>query len=691
LKHLYFLFIIITFKVYAQAPVISYNTPQSYKLNSAINPLAPVNTGGAVPPGTYCYVSTFAGTHHTGFTNGTLTSASFNQPRDVTVDNSGNTYIIDDNNVVRKVSPAGVVTVFAGSGALGSANGTGTSATFRYMLGIVTDANGNVYVTDSNNNMIRKITPAGVVTTLAGTGSVGATNGPGATATFHTPFGIGIDASDNLYVADMFNNMIRKITPAGVVSTVAGNGSYGSSDGISTSANFSQPEDVTVDAAGNLFVVDAGNNKVRKITPAGVVTTFAGSGQQGNADGTGTAASFNFPCAITTCGGNLYVADAFNQVIRKITPAGVVTKIAGSANGSYYSYGDVDGIGLVAQFSFPYGLGTDGNNVYVADNQNSDIRELSLTGYTISPGLPVGLVFDTTTGIISGTPTVLSPPTDYTVTAYNSSGSSTTIVNIAVANSLQQNITFLQLPIKTYGDADFNAAATSTNSTLPLLYMSSNTAVVTITATGEIHITGAGSCTITVSQGGNTIYNSDNPVSQTLIVNPAALVIVANDQIRLYGQPNPTLTFSGRGFVNGETFTNLIAQPVTLTTANSLSPPGTYIISVGQAQSINYDVSYISGTLTISKASLAITIPNTFTPNNDGINDTWKIAGIENDATILIDIFNRYGLLVYHSNGYYKPWDGYYDGKRLPTGTYFYIISTKSNDQKLSGSITIIY
>ena len=543
-----------------------------------------MNTGGAVPPGTYCYVSTFAGTHHTGFTNGTLTSASFNQPRDVTVDNSGNTYIVDDNNVIRKVSPAGIVTVFAGSGALGSANGTGTSATFRYMLGIITDANGNVYVTDSNNNMIRKITPAGVVTTLAGTGSIGATNGPGATASFHSPFGIAIDALGNLYVADMFNNMIRKITPAGVV-----------------------------------------------------------------------------------------------------------TKIAGAANGSYYNYGDVDGIGLAAQFSFPYGLGTDGSNVYVADNQNSDIRKLSLTGYTISPGLPAGLVFDTTTGIISGTPTILSPPTDYTVTAYNGSGSSTTIVNIAVTNSLQQNITFLQLPVKTYGDADFNASATSTNSTLPLLYMSSNTSVATITAIGEIHITGAGSCIITVSQGGNTIYDSANPVSQTLIVNPAALVIVANDQTRLYGQPNPTLTFSGRGFVNGETFTNLIAQPVTLTTANSSSPPGIYTISVGQAQSINYDINYISGTLTISKASLAITIPNTFTPNNDGINDTWKIAGIENDTTILIDIFNRYGLLVYHSNGYYKPWDGYYDGKRLPTGTYFYIISTKNNDQKLSGSITIIY
>jgi gliding motility-associated-like protein len=773
LKFLVFIILIaITLKVYPQAPIISYNTPQTYRPNSAISPLAPVNTGGAVPPGTYNYVSTFAGIHHPGFTNGTLATASFNQPRDVTIDLSGNTYIVDDDNIIRKVSPDGVVTTFAGTGALGYADGPGSSAVFRNMLGIITDASGNVYVTDSNNNMIRKITPDGKVSTLAGNGTVGAANGPGSTASFHTPYGIGIDGSGNLYVADMFNNMIRKVTPAGVVSTVAGNGSYGSSDGVGTAASFSQPEDVTVDAVGNLFIADAGNNKIRKITPAGVVTTFAGTGAVGKADGTGTAASFNFPCALTVCAGNLYVADPFNQTIRKITPARIVTTIAGAANGSYTNYGDVDGIGGAAKFSFPYGLGTDGSNIYIADNQNSDIRKLSLTGYTISPGLPAGLVFDTTTGTISGTPTGLSPPTNYLVTAYNSYGSGTTIVNIAVANLLQPIITFLPPPDKTYGDADFNVAATSTNNMRQLTYVSSDPAVATITTTGEIHITGVGTCTITISQAGNAIYNAASPVSQTLTINPAVLVIRADDQTRLYGQSNPSFTFSAKGFVNGETLANLIVQPVAITAANQLSDPGTYSISVAHAQAKNYNITYLPGTLTINKAlqvitfnplpsktigdadflltatcssglpltynssnqamvqivngnevtmiktgsviitanqagnidyeaaslqqrlvvySLAVIIPNAFTPNNDGINDTWNIAGIDDDGTILMNIFNRYGTLVYHKSGHYQPWNGSYNGKTLPSGTYYYVLSLKNNTQKFSGPITIIY
>ncbi|WP_461463657.1 T9SS type B sorting domain-containing protein [Mucilaginibacter sp.] len=763
------IFTAITLNAYPQVPVIRYSTPQVYQPNSAINPLTPVNTGGVVPPGTYDYVSTYAGIHHVGFANGTLTTASFNQPRDATVDLSGNVYIIDDNNVIRKVSPSGVVTTFAGTGVVGHTDGPGSSATFAYPLGIITDASGNVYVTDSNNNMIRKITPDGIVSTLAGSGVVGAADGSGSTASFHAPMGIGIDAFGNLYVADMFNNMIRKITPAGIVSTVAGNGSYGSSNGIGAVASFTQPEDVTIDAVGNMFVADAGNNEIRKITPAGMVSTLAGSGAVGKSDGTGSAASFKFPCAITYCAGNLYVADASNQIIRKVTPVGVVTTIAGAANGSY---GDVDGIGRAAQFSYPYGLGTDGSSIYIADNQNSDIRKLSLTGYTISPGLPAGLVFDPTTGIISGTPTVLSPPTDYLVTAYNSDGSGTTIVNIAVANLLQPTIIFLQPVDKTYGDVDFSAAATSTNSTVPLTYLSNDPTVATITSIGEIHITGVGTCTITISQPGNTVYNSAGPISQTLTVNPAALVITADDQTKVYGQPDPVLTFSTKGFVYGETPANLISQPVVTTTATSLSDPGDYTILVTQAQAKNYNITYVPGILTITKApqvitfnplpsktisdanflltaisnsglpitfsssnpaiaqiingnevtmlkvgtviitasqpgnidyeaaivqqnliilSLTVVIPNAFTPNHDGINDTWEIVGIENDATTVMNVFNRYGKLIYHNKGYYQPWNGCYDGKSLPSGTYYYVLTLKNNTQKFSGPITIIY
>ena len=765
------LFLIIRSAAYAQAPNINYITPQIYRINATINPLAPQNTGGTVAAGIFDYVSTFAGTHHPGFSNGTVTTATLNQPRDVTADPFGNVYIIDDNNIIRKVDPAGVVTTFAGNGALGSANGTGTSATFRNMLGIIADAAGNLYVTDSNNNMIRKITPAAVVTTLAGNGSVGSANGQGAAASFNAPYGIAIDAQGNLYVADMFNNMIRKVTQAGVVSTIAGNGSYGSEDGQGTSATFSQPEDVTIDADGNLYVADAGNNKIRKITPAGSVTTLAGNGSTGKINGTGTSASFNFPCAITMSGNNLYVTDALNQVIRKITLAGVVTTIAGAANGSYFNYGDVDGIGGAAKFSFPYGIGTDGNNLFVADNQNSDIRKISLSGYTISPNLPAGLTFDQTTGKISGTPTVFSPPTNYTVTAHNGFGSSTTIVNIAVVDAISQTITFAQPPVKTYGDADFNLGATSTNNVLPLVYASNNNAIASVTSDGTIHITGAGTCQITISQPGNSLYQDANPILQTLTVMPAPLTLIAENQQKIYGQPNPTLTVSAQGFVYGETITNLTTQPDITTTANISSSPGPYAITLGMAQSANYVISYIMGTLNITKAAQTINfaalptkkmgdpdllinatsssglpvtfsssdttiakivngneikiirpgnviitanqpgdnnydvantqqtfiiypvdviIPNTFTPNNDGINDKWALNGLETDGTVIMKIFNRYGTLVFQSKGYYTPWDGNFNGKPLPSATYFYIISLKNNSEQLNGPVTII-
>jgi gliding motility-associated-like protein len=851
LKQFYFLICLFaSFNIYGQAPSITYSTPQIYNVGTSIAPLIPTNSGGNVPASIYSFVSTFSGTNHPGFTNGTVNTASYNQPRDVTVDLSGNTYIVDDNNVIRKVTPAGVVTTFAGSGALGSANGTGTAASFKNLLGIITDAAGNVYVTDSNN-MIRKITPTGVVTTLAGNGTSGSANGPGASASFKTPLGIGIDAAGNLYVADMFNNMIRKITPTGVVSTVAGNVSYGAADGPANSATFSQPEDVTVDAQGNLYVADAGNNKIRKISTSGIVTTLAGSGQQGNADGTGAAASFYFPTAITIdAAGNLYVADALNQTIRKVTPAGSVTTIAGSTNGTY---GYADGIGRAAKFSYPYGIGTNGSDIYIADNQNSDIRKLSLSGYTISPNLPSGLVFDATTGIITGTPTVTSAATNYTITAYNNYGSSITTINIAITALQPQYLTFLPLPVKTYGDVDFNANAISSNPTTPLTYVSSNTSVATISATGSIHIAGAGSTTITVSQSGDAVYASASPVSQTLIVNKAIVIIKANDQIKnygssdpvftvnysgfvfndnasvltqapiatsnatvlspagtytisvagaiannysfnylpsmltvnqanlliigdnkikKYGQPNPPLTITYTGFLNGDTFLNLTIQPNIVTTADISSTPGNYNISVSGAQSSNYQTSYTNGILTVNKATqtitfnviqaktvgdadffltatssaglpvtyassapdiakikgnqvnilkagrvtitasqagntnyeaagasqilvispLAITMANTITPNSDGVNDTWNIVGLELDNTASVSIYNRYGLLVFQNIGYYlSPWDGSYHGKRLPVGTYYYIISAKNNSRRFSGPISLIY
>ncbi|MGZ3822520.1 MAG: NHL repeat-containing protein, partial [Mucilaginibacter sp.] len=275
-------------------------------------------------------VTTFAGTPNViGSANGVDTVASFNKPFGIAVDASGNVYVADaGNNQVRAITPAGLVSTFAGTGAAGTVNGLDT-ATFNSPLSVTVDGSGNVYVADYGNDLIRKISPAGVVSTLAGTGAAGADNGAGTKATFNLPEGVAVDGSGNVYVADNGNNLIRKITPDGTVSTLAGSGSAGSANGTGVAASFNSPFGIAVDASGNVYVADAGNNQIRKISPAGVVTTFAGSGIKGAGNATGAAASFNTPSGVAVdAAGNVYVADENNNMIRKITAAGVVTTLA---------------------------------------------------------------------------------------------------------------------------------------------------------------------------------------------------------------------------------------------------------------------------------------------------------------------------------------------------------------------------
>ena len=413
------------------APSISYTGSQTYTINTAINSLAPINTGGAVPNTSPSgLVSTFAGSGLNGNTNGAGTAASFYNPMGVTTDGAGNVYVADEgNNLIRKITPAGVVSTFAGSGSAGFVDGPGVLASFNTPKGIATDLLGNIYVADTYNNAIRKITPDGVVTTLAESGLQGYYDGVDILANFKNPSAIATDAASNVYVADTFNHLIRKITPAGVITTLAGNGYQGSNDGTGTSASLNFPYGLTTDIAGNIYVGDLSNNKIRKITPLGVTSTFAGSGEPDLLDGVGAAANFHWPCGLATdVAGNFYVVDQLNNAIRKITPSAVVSTIAGSGK-----TGSANGVGYAASFNYPYGIASDGvGNLYVGDQINNLIRKISLTGYNISPALPAGLSFDGTTGIISGTPKAASPPTTYTVTAYNVSGSSITTVNISV-------------------------------------------------------------------------------------------------------------------------------------------------------------------------------------------------------------------------------------------------------------------
>lgn len=322
-------------------------------------------------------VTTYAGYPAGGYVNDTGTAAAFNQPITITIDKNKNLYVADaENHRVRKISPAGMVSTFAGS-LFGFINDTASGARFFHPLGVVVDDAGFVYVADSKNNAIRKISPAGLVTTLAGaTGVAGYKDGAGDTATFNYPNGIALDAAKNVYVADASNNMIRKITPDGVVSTVAGALAAGNADGQGTGARFTYPTGIAVDAAGNLFVADENNHLIRKITAAGAVSTYAGSGSPDNIDDTGSAAAFNAPYGIAIdAANNLYVAEIGNNQIRKITPGRKVMSFAGNGTA-----GADDGLRTDATFFSPTGITLDGTTtMYVADWKNNLIRKIDLT------------------------------------------------------------------------------------------------------------------------------------------------------------------------------------------------------------------------------------------------------------------------------------------------------------------------
>ena len=245
-------------------------------------------------------------------------------------------------------------------------DGTGANARFRAPQGVAVDSAGNIYVADWTGYTIRKVTPAGDVTTLAGTaGMSGSADGTGADARFYFPQGLAVDSADNLYVTDENNHTLRKITPAGVVTTLAGTaGAAGSTDGTGAAARFNFPTGVAIDRAGNLYVTDSSNSTVRKVTPTGVVTTLAGAaGKIGSVDGTGAAARFHFPAGVAVDRtGNVYVTDFRGSTLRKITPAGTTTTIAGTPSKARVVLGTAPG------FAFPLFLTIVGDSIAVVDN-----------------------------------------------------------------------------------------------------------------------------------------------------------------------------------------------------------------------------------------------------------------------------------------------------------------------------------
>lgn len=326
-------------------------------------------------------VATLAGSGEAGSVDGSGSQAQFNSPNGVRVDSRGNIYLADSaNHRIRKVTPDGTVTTLAGAGVAGYADGPANLARFNHPLGVCADAKGNVYVADSGNHRIRKIDASGVVSTMGGTGEAGYVNGLAKAAQFNRPKDLVLDLAGDLFISDFNNHAVRKLTQGGYVKPFAGNGTPGDADGYEDQARFNQPAGLAFDWQWNLYVTEWGGQRVRKIDQGGKVSTMAGKGLPGYVDGMGTNALFNHPDGVATDPqGYLYVADNGNQAIRRISPAGWVETVAGTGVAGY-----ADGLGAKAQFSSPSGIGVDSaGRLYVAEAGNQRVRKI-VTGEPVT-------------------------------------------------------------------------------------------------------------------------------------------------------------------------------------------------------------------------------------------------------------------------------------------------------------------
>ena len=367
-----------------------------------------VAAGGAQPASDWT-IDTVAGTGLSeesggglGGDGGPAVEARLRYPFDAAVDETGSLYIVDTwNHRIRKVDSAGIVTTVAGSGTTGESGGgfsgdggPAVEAQLRFPGGAALDGSGSLYIVDTWNHRIRKVDSAGIVTTIAGSGTTGeggggfgGDGGPAVEARLSHPQSVALDGSGNLYIADTWNHRIRKVDSAGIVTTIAGSGTegYGGDGGPAVRARLSHPQGVALDGSGNLYIADAWNHRIRKVDSAGIVTTIAGGGTPGGGrgrfgrdSGLAVRARLKYPQGMALdAAGNLYFADIGNHRIRKVDASGIMRTIAGTG-GAYGGFGGDGGPALQAMLFSPRGMAADkAGNLYIADIGNHRIRRLT--------------------------------------------------------------------------------------------------------------------------------------------------------------------------------------------------------------------------------------------------------------------------------------------------------------------------
>jgi len=604
-------------------------------------------------------ITTIAGNGQFQFSGdgGSATRANLSLPTSVAVSKDGSLYVADASNArIRKVSAAGVITTFAGSGVPGSSGDGGPAiAASMVPFGVAIDAAGNVYFTDSFANNLRKVSPAGVINLVAGNGEsdYSGDNGPAIAAALNFPTGVAVDDAANIYIADSGNNRIRKVSTDGIITTIAGNGKtdYAGDNGPATAAALNYPSGVAIDRVGSIYVADSSNNRIRHVSPAGVITTFAGNGSVGySGDGLrATDFALDYPTGVAIDGqGNLYIADSGNYRIRKVSPTGSIATLAGIGNGVSFGYGysGDGGPATSAELNFccfPSGIFAGGvaldanGNVYIADTVNNRIREVLALPPSLSSA-PANFQFSGSSAGIPITAQVLTisssiPYVPYSVSVSTTSGKGWLSVDASagVAPSTIQVIADpSELAAGSYsGTIKIQSDVASPRTiSIPVLF-NVGAGVAPSLAVDQSNLTfpfpaGAGARSQSVrlldTGGGGFYYHADVlPGASWLSVAPASGLVTASQAATLTVTANPSGlpagTYTSRIAISSITVGSLIIQ-VTMTISTNasallLSQAGVSFTAVaggGVVPPLNFGVlTFGSGMLNLSADSATVT------------------------------------------------------------------------------------
>ena len=599
-------------------------------------------------------ISLIAGTASTsGFSgdSGQATSAVLNSPTNVTVDSNHNIYIVDKGNGrIRKVSTSGVITTVAGSTANGTYAGDGgpaISASLDTPNGVAFDSSGNMYIADTGNNVVRKVNTSGTISTVAGNtySAYAGDGGPATSASLSSPTSVAVDSAGNLYIADANNNCIREVTTDQNIHTVAGQCSYAlyqGDGGPALQAKLNKPYSIALDAYGDLFISDTENEVIREVTPDGIIHLVAGTpGTTGFQEGPALQAKFNSPSGISMdASGSIYIADKSNFRIRKLLPSGNVVTVAGTGSPGYS--GD-NGPATSAKLYFAPGVGTDSSgNVFIADLQNQVVRQLTISNASSLPSVSKG-------GVVSAAQfgALASPAPGSWIEIYGSNLAANAVTWTASDFNGNTAPTWLGSSVTTgtsvtiggqsayvdyvsSGQVNVEIPSTAPTGTQPIVVTSGSNVSPVPPQTINISATAPG---LFAPQqlliGGNQYLGAQFSDFSTWVLPPNAVSGFTSQRAK----PGDTIILYGIGF--GAVVTNLPAGQIAQGTSNTLSTGAFQIFFGGTQATVNY------AGLTPESVGLYqfnVVVPNV--PANDLTPVTFTLNGVAGKQTLYTAIGN---------------------------------------------------